>query len=305
MIRDMQQQDFSQAIAIRFEDTGMKQSGSESAAASAASEASSEEMLTPREKVDVTAVSSIQPAAAMPTPSRSITMTSPTPEVMLPATKANSQKADRFFEQPLEVTEQYEVDRVEAFKAKPNPSLQQNVTWHVADAESSNEGAPTSFDFGNGQGSGNNKGTAKSGSGNAPDGKAEEGDGYDPFGDGSFPGGTGTGKGNAGSNTGVGQDGKGMQWGDFAGDGLFNRKVIKRAPIAQIADLPGKIVINLCVDQLGKVVFAQFDSPNSTIRSKTITAKAEAYAKMYVFDEDPSAPREQCGRLTFIFEIKK
>jgi len=80
--------------------------------------------------------------------------------------------------------------------------------------------------------------------------------------------------------------------------------VIKRANVARIAVKEGKVVINLCVDQLGSVVFAQYDLPNSTIRDKAIVAKAEECAKQYVFDEDPSAPREQCGRLTFIFEIK-
>lgn len=308
MIQDLQEEDLSQAIAIRFErpyfdDSSTKQSGSESEAASAESETASETQ-TPREQLAVVTVSSIQPAATMPVPSRSITMTQATPEVVLPPTRTNSPKADKFFEQPLEVTERIEVDRVEAFKEKPNPALQQQVTWHIADKESSDQGAPASFDFGNSQESGSGKNNTKGTSGNAPDGQGED-SGYDPFGDGSFPDGTGSGKGNAGKDTGTGQEGKGLYWGDFAGDGLFNRKVIKRAPIAQIADLPGKMVINLCVDQLGKVVFAKFDSPNSTIRSKVLSAKAEEYAKMYVFDEDPSAPREQCGRLTFIFEIKK
>jgi hypothetical protein len=98
-----------------------------------------------------------------------------------------------------------------------------------------------------------------------------------------------------------------MRFGDFAGDGLFNRKVIKRADaeVARIAIEEGKVVINLCVDQLGKVVYAQYDTPHSTIRDKSILSKAVDCAKLYVFDEDPSAPREQCGRLTFVFKIQK
>jgi hypothetical protein len=261
------------------------------------------EAQAPREQVAVAAVSSIQPSAALPAPSRTLQMTDPSPEVMLPVSSARQPKTDQFFEQPLNVTDNYEVDRVEAFKAKPNPALQQKVTWHVSDAESSASGAPSFSDFGDASGSGAKKGATGS-TGNAPNGQSEDA-GYDPFGDGTFPNGSGKGSGNQGKDSGVGNEVKGLNWGDFAGDGLFNRKVIKRANVARIAVQQGKVVINLCVDQVGNVVFAQYDSPNSTIKDKSIVAKAEECEKQYVFDEDLSAPREQCGRLTFIFEIKK
>ena len=315
IVQTTQDNEFLQAITInfnepvKFEDLSSKQSGFEAAAASAessAAEATSDqpqEQETPREQVTLETVASIQPSTPMPTPTRTITMTEPTPEIILPAAKAPTAKSDRFFEQPLDVVERHEVDRVEAFKEKPNPNLQQRVTWHVSDNEASDRGAPTSFDFGSAQSTGSDNGQAKGTSGKAPDGQSED-NGYDPFASGTFPDGTGTGKGTDGKNTGVGDDGKGLNWGDFAGDGLFNRKVIKRANVARIALKQGKVVINLCVDQLGKVTFAQYDLPNSSIRDKTIVAKAEECAKQYVFDEDPSAPREQCGRLTFIFEIK-
>jgi len=301
IVQTVEREDFSHAIVINFEDSATKQSGRASAAASA--ESSTSEAHTPREQVALAAVSSIQPSSALPVPSRAIPMTEATPDLVLPTTRTNSPKADRFFEQPVEIKEQYEVDRVEMFKAKPNPSLQQKVVWHVADTESAEKGAPTSFDFGDSKGTANGSSNARGTTGKAPDGQSEDA-GFDPFGDGTFPDGAGKGDGSKGKDTGVGEEGKGLNWGDFAGDGLFNRKVIKRANVARIAVKEGKVVINLCVDQLGSVVFAQYDLPNSTIRDKAIVAKAEECAKQYVFDEDPSAPREQCGRLTFIFEIK-
>lgn len=306
LVQRVETADYSRAITIDFSDSSTRQSGQAAAAASSeSSSAAPQEQQTPREQIAVAAVSSLEPTAStMPVPARSIQMSSPTPDIVLPSARTSSPSADRFFEQPLEVNERHEVDRVEAFKAKPNPAMQQKVTWHVSESPSSEKGTPSSFDFGNAQNTGSGKGSGQGKSGSAPDGQSED-RGFDPFADGSFPDGKGTGKGDPGKNTGAGADGKGMNYGDFAGDGLFTRKVIKRAPIERIADLPGKIVINLCVDQLGKVVFAQFDSPNSTIRSKQLATQAEAYAKMYVFEEDPSAPREQCGRLTFIFEIKK
>lgn len=237
-------------------------------------------------------------------------MTQATPEVVLPQARTSTSKSDNFFSTPLEVTDRVEVDRVEAFKAKPNPALQQKVTWHVSDSESSNEGAPTSFDFASGTGKGTANGNAKTGGtgsgGTAPDGQGEDA-GHDPFGDGTFPDGKGTGTGNAGKNTGVGQEGKGLKWGDFTGDGLFDRETIYRADreLSRIATQPGKMVINMCVDQLGKVVYAKYDAVNSTIKDQATAVKAEQIAKLYRFAEDPTAPREQCGRLNFVFELKR
>ena len=301
---------FDQPIEpIEFEDNSSKQSGAAAAAASAESSESAApaEERTPREQVTPLAtVSQSTPTQMVPVPTREIVTTEANPEIYVPTQK--SQKSDQFFEQPLDVVERVEVDRVEAFKDKPNPAMQQQVVWQVQEAPSSSEpGAPTSFDFGNGQGSGTGKGTAQnsSGGGTAPKGDREDGSGYDPFGDGSFPGGTGTGTGNQGNRSGVGNNGTGMRIGAIAGDGLFNRKVIKRAEVAKIAVVEGKVVVNLCVDQLGNVVYAEYDPKYSTIRDKSVLAKAEDCAKRYVWNRDSTAPKEQCGRLTFLFEIEK
>jgi hypothetical protein len=301
---------YLQAITINFEEpikfedlSSTKQSGAAAAAASAES-SSPQEQQTPREQVALASVTPATPTTMMPVPTRDILTTEAQPEVFVPTTP--TKKSDNFFDKPLDVVDRVEVDRVEAFKEKPNPNLQQDVTWHVAEAKVAEKGAPTSFDFGNSDGTGSGKGTSPTtGSGNAPQGDREDGKGHDPFGDGTFPGGAGTGTGNKGKDTGFGNEGKGLQWGDFAGDGLFNRKVISRANVAQIATVEGKAVVNLCVDRSGKVVYAQYDIPNSTIRDRTVLSQAQDYAKRYVFEPDASAPLEQCGRLTFIFKIQK
>jgi hypothetical protein len=294
-----------------LEDAEGKMSGADAAAASSSegSEGSSAPQES-RELITPTTVSRIAPSTSMPTPSRSVVTSDVEPTVVVPQSKSTNTTRDNFFNQPVETSDRYEVDRVE-FSSKYNPAMQQKVTWHVVDRESSREAGPGSFDdlssrTGAGKGNSTGNGTGGTGrTGNAPDGQSEDG-GYDPFGDGSFPGeGNGTGKGNKGSNTGYGNDGKGLKWGDFAGDGIFGRKVIKRADVAKIAVKQGKIVVNLCVDQMGKVTVAKFDNVNSTIKDQAIATKAVESAKQYVFDEDPSAPREQCGRLTFVFEIEK
>jgi hypothetical protein len=129
-------------------------------------------------------------------------------------------------------------------------------------------------------------------------------EGFDPFADGSFPEGTGTDKSNESNSIGKGQNGKKLNYGDFAGDGLFNRRIVTRANVSAIATVPGKVVLDICVNRLGKVTLAKFNLDNSTIKDLTVVTKAVDCAKQYVFDEDPSAPREQCGRLTFFFELK-
>jgi len=123
------------------------------------------------------------------------------------------------------------------------------------------------------------------------------------IGKGSGPGG-GTGTGNAGSNTGVGQDGKGMQWGVGMDDGLLNRKLVKRAGVERLAVKEGKISIFICVNRNGEVVSTKYDLAGSTLKDPDFIGKAEACAKSYVFAPDSSAPEKQCGKLAFIFRIK-
>ena len=132
-----------------------------------------------------------------------------------------------------------------------------------------------------------------------------ESEGDDPFANGLFDGEwPGELDGTEGKSIGVGEDGNGNYWGDFAGDGLFNRQVISRANVARLAEKEGKVVINLCVNRNGDVVYTAVDNANSTIVDSSIIAKSEICAGQYIFDKDPTAPEEQCGRLTFVFKIE-
>ena len=121
------------------------------------------------------------------------------------------------------------------------------------------------------------------------EGDAESGD--DPFAeglfDGEWPGET---DGTEGKHIGTGTDGDGNYWGDFAGDGLFNRKVIQRANVARLAIKQGKLVVNLCVDNSGEVVFTECDRSMSTITDEELVNLAEICASKYVVDQDPTAP---------------
>ena len=222
-----------------------------------------------REQVAFSTLNSMQPSQPLPQPEvRVPVITSPNPDVQV----KESRKA--FFEESLETSE------FEGSGDEPAPLAAQEMREGSANAFSSDawDGA---FD-------GDSEGEV------------------DPFAAGIFEGKwPGELDGTEGTTVGVGEDGKGKYWGEFAGDGLFNRKVIKRADVAKIAIEEGRVVVNLCVNRAGEVVYAECDKTKSTIKEPTIVAKSELCAANYVFDQDPTAPTEQCGKLTFIFKIDK
>ncbi|HHS95384.1 MAG TPA: hypothetical protein ENJ45_02260 [Phaeodactylibacter sp.] len=103
----------------------------------------------------------------------------------------------------------------------------------------------------------------------------------------------------------TGKTNTGTSVGDFPGDGLFNRRVIYRADVKSVTKEEGKIVINLCVNRAGRVVYSKFNKEASTIKTTSVIRKALEVAKQYRFEKDYSAPDKQCGKLTFIFEIEE
>lgn len=91
---------------------------------------------------------------------------------------------------------------------------------------------------------------------------------------------------------------------DFSGDGLFKRKVIYRADVKKLTKRNGKITVNLCVDRTGHVISAEENEELTTILDRELVEKAVSLTKRYRFEKDNSAPREQCGKLTFLFKVE-
>ncbi len=102
-----------------------------------------------------------------------------------------------------------------------------------------------------------------------------------------------------------GKTDSGTKVGDFPGDGLFNRKVIYRADVKSVTKEEGKIVIDLCVNRDGRVVYSKFNKGASSIKTMSVIRKAMDIAQQYRFEKDYTAPDKQCGKLTFIFEIEE
>jgi outer membrane biosynthesis protein TonB len=107
-----------------------------------------------------------------------------------------------------------------------------------------------------------------------------------------------------GQNSNSGKTDSGTSVGEIPGDGLFNRKVVFRADVKSVTSEEGKIVIDLCVNRDGRVVYSKFNTDASTIKTNEVIRKALDVAQQYRFEKDFSAPDKQCGKLTFIFEIE-
>jgi len=90
---------------------------------------------------------------------------------------------------------------------------------------------------------------------------------------------------------------------DFSGDGLFTRRVIKRAEIKHLSKKEGIMVVNLCVNRDGGVVYAQFNKKDSNIKDGNLVAEAIRATRKYRFEPDYTAPEKQCGKLTYIIKL--
>lgn len=84
---------------------------------------------------------------------------------------------------------------------------------------------------------------------------------------------------------------------------LQNRRVIKRAQITDsVPEKSGKVVIEVCVDNTGTVVSADYIGKGSTTSDPELRDKALNAAKKYRFA--PCDQALQCGDLTFNFMLK-
>lgn len=114
--------------------------------------------------------------------------------------------------------------------------------------------------------------------------------------------GTGAGrdKGNDG-DAGAGNSSDGTGEYDGSGDGIFGRKVIFRnLPGTKAAiTVTGRVVTKVCINRAGLVTLAELIGAETTIRDKPTLRLYLKAAKGYKFQPDMTAPKEQCGKLSF------
>ncbi|HMQ08543.1 MAG TPA: hypothetical protein PKC30_14685 [Saprospiraceae bacterium] len=124
----------------------------------------------------------------------------------------------------------------------------------------------------------------------------------------------GTGKGNTGTGPGrtsgtqndEGQGNRSSGTGEYddSGDGVFGRRVIYRNLKGLLSDnklTTGRTVMKVCINKTGTVTFIEV--LQTTEKDRNVIKKMIQAAQGYKYEPDPSAPNEQCGKLTFDFDI--
>ena len=65
------------------------------------------------------------------------------------------------------------------------------------------------------------------------------------------------------------------------------------------------IVVDVCIDRQGKILFARNNGEETTIENMEMVRHALDIASNYRFETDYSAALRECGSLTFVFDIEK
>jgi outer membrane biosynthesis protein TonB len=123
-------------------------------------------------------------------------------------------------------------------------------------------------------------------------------------------GGTGTGRGNTGTPGNQGKpDGdpnskvlEGMGRGAGTVNGFGGRGVRSAPRLTEGSEIPGKILLDVCVDGEGDVVSAKYTARGSTLTDNSIIEVAIRNAKQYKFA--PGSVDKQCGTITYNFIVR-
>ena len=114
--------------------------------------------------------------------------------------------------------------------------------------------------------------------------------------------GTGAGKdkGNDGdAGAGNASDGTGEY--DGSGDGVFGRKIIYRdlTALKKGVESSGKIAIKVCINRAGLVTYVELINSETTEKNRENLKLYLKAARGYKFQPDLTAPKEQCGKMSF------
>gem|GEM_PF-4095959 len=130
------------------------------------------------------------------------------------------------------------------------------------------------------------------GAGSEPDGKDGKDDGTSTSG----TSGTGT-TGDGDSDSGNRENGSGDGW--VEGMGSLSRARISSPPISDLVKKVGRVVVKVCINKRGAVVYVEYDEENSTLQDIGHKQRAITHVQQIVFERNDGAPDKECGRLTF------
>lgn len=86
------------------------------------------------------------------------------------------------------------------------------------------------------------------------------------------------------------------------GGGLGSRGVVYEPQIEDTSQKIGKVVVQVCVDQAGNVISAQYTQRGSTTTDSDLRRLAEQSARQFKFSE--SEIERQCGTITIDFKVQ-
>ncbi len=101
------------------------------------------------------------------------------------------------------------------------------------------------------------------------------------------------------STSGIGTGGVGVGAFDGSGKGIFGRQPVSRPNRNELdLDRSGKITFKICIDRKGRSTYVDVLRRGTTIRDKQIIKKAIDYVGRFIWEEDYSVAKEQCGKYT-------
>lgn len=86
------------------------------------------------------------------------------------------------------------------------------------------------------------------------------------------------------------------------GEGLVSRSVVSAPAINENSQKTGKVAVDICINQDGKVLSANYTQKGSTTTDANLVKVAEKAAKKYTFT--PSITTKQCGVIVIEFKLK-
>ena len=115
---------------------------------------------------------------------------------------------------------------------------------------------------------------------------------------------TGTGPGKSSGtdlDAGAGNSSDGTGEYDGSGDGVFGRKIIYRDldNTRAAVNISGRVVTKVCINRAGLVTYVELNNSETTIKDKPTLRLYLKAARGYKFQPDLTAPKEQCGKLSF------
>jgi len=132
--------------------------------------------------------------------------------------------------------------------------------------------------------------------------RQHKGSGEGPNATGGSGTGTSTGVGTAGGDSGIGNGNRGGN-GGTGGYELGNRKLLMRPAKMTDAEESGIVVVEIIVDENGKVIHATPGLPRSTTLSAKLFSKARQAVMQAKFSPSLDGKAEQRGTYTIVFEL--